>query len=107
MCPLTYGMIWYGCHFVHQYENSNQLISLFILFICSNSFPSPIRMVKRIPSVKRITTHCSCKSQQIKFAVDYFASVVSDRRIKGCSRQVGLINKTTCLPTAVLYIKLL
>jgi len=61
---------------VHQYENSNQLISLFILFICGNTFPSPVRMDKRIPNVKRITNHSVCKSQQIKFAVNYFASVV-------------------------------
>jgi hypothetical protein len=69
---------------VHHYENSYQLISLFILFICGNTFPSPIRMDKRI------TTHSVCKSQQIKFAVNYFANIVSDRRIKGCSHQGGL-----------------
>jgi hypothetical protein len=100
LCKVSVNLwdIWYGCHYVHQHENSNQLISLFILFICGNSFPSPIRMDKIIHSVKRITTHSVCKSQQIEFAVDCFTSVVSDRKIKGCSHQVGLINNKPVCP---------
>jgi hypothetical protein len=55
-------------------------------------------MGKRIPNVKIITTHSVCKSQQIKFAVNYFASVVSGRRIKGCSHQVGLTDNKHVWP---------
>jgi hypothetical protein len=83
---------------VHRYENSYQLISLFILFMCGNTFPSPVRLDKRIPNVKRITTHSVCKSQQIKFAVNYFASVLSSRHIKGCCLQVGLTSNKYISP---------
>lgn len=65
--------------------------------MCDNTFPSPVRLNKIIPNVKRITSHSVCKSQQIKFAVNYFACVLSDRRIKGSCHEVGLIsNKYIC-----------
>lgn len=47
--------------------------------MCGNTFPSPVRLGKRVPNVKRITTNSVCKSQQIKFAFNYFASVLSDK----------------------------